>query len=105
MCWIYLYFYRALKAQGFDRKDLPYIGWAQPYCAWFGIATMVFTVSCYGYATFLPGCKSTASFTWTMIDAARVGCRHIFLLLHNGIPLPDPLLWMEGRLEIKDHQA
>lgn len=58
MCWIYLYFYRALKAQGFDRKDLPYIGWAQPYCAWFGLGTMVFTVSCYGYATFLPGCMS-----------------------------------------------
>ena len=71
MCIIYLFFYRALKAQGFDRKDLPvsplppllaitinlpqYVGWAQPYCAWFGLGTMIFTVSCYGYATFLPG--------------------------------------------------
>lgn len=57
MCWIYIYFHRALKAQGYDRKDLPYVGWAQPYCAWVGLGTMVFTVSCYGYATFLPGCK------------------------------------------------
>jgi amino acid transporter len=55
MCVIYLYFYRALKVQGFNRADLPYVGWAQPYCAWFGLATMIFTVSCYGYATFLPG--------------------------------------------------
>jgi yeast amino acid transporter len=55
MCIIYIYFYRALKAQGFDRKDLPYIGWAQPYCAWFGLGTMIFTVSCYGYTTLLPG--------------------------------------------------
>ncbi|PBP25844.1 hypothetical protein BUE80_DR003266 [Diplocarpon rosae] len=59
MCLIYLFFYRALKAQGFDRKDLPYVGWAQPYCAWVGLGTMIFTVSCYGYATFLPGCKSS----------------------------------------------
>ncbi len=57
MCIIYIFFYRALKAQGFDRKDLPYIGWAQPYCAWFGLATMTFTVVCYGYTTFLPGCE------------------------------------------------
>ncbi|KAE8369009.1 amino acid permease-domain-containing protein [Aspergillus caelatus] len=28
----YVYFYRALKAQGFDRKTLPYYGLFQPYC-------------------------------------------------------------------------
>jgi amino acid permease len=32
MCIIYLFFYRALKAQGIDRSTLPYIGWFQPYC-------------------------------------------------------------------------
>jgi yeast amino acid transporter len=58
MCIIYLYFYRALKVQGFDRKQLPYFGWGQPYCAWFGLVTMTFTVIVYGYTTFLPGCKS-----------------------------------------------
>jgi amino acid transporter len=57
MCIIYLFFYRALKAQGYDRKDLPYYGWGQPYCAWFGLITMIFTVAAYGYTTFLPGCK------------------------------------------------
>ncbi|RFU26326.1 hypothetical protein B7463_g10019, partial [Scytalidium lignicola] len=55
MCWIYLYFYRALKAQGYDRNNLPYKGWGQPYVAWFGLISMVFTVVCYGYTTFLPG--------------------------------------------------
>ena len=57
MCIIYLYFYRALKAQGFNRRQLPYFGWGQPYCAWFGLVTMIFTVTAYGYTTFLPGCK------------------------------------------------
>jgi amino acid transporter len=57
MCIIYLFFYRALKTQGVDRKTLPYRGWGQPYCAWVGLVTMIFTVACYGYTTFLPGCK------------------------------------------------
>lgn len=57
MCWIYLYFYRAMKTQGYDRNKLPYKGWGQPYMAWFGLTAMVFTVGCYGYTTFLPGCK------------------------------------------------
>lgn len=55
---IYLFFYRALHVQGYDRKTLPYVGWAQPYCAWAGLVTMIVTVAVYGYTTFLPGCKS-----------------------------------------------
>jgi len=61
MCIIYLYFYRAIKAQGLDRKDLPYIGWGQPYCAWIGLVTMTLTVALYGYTTFLPGCERSLS--------------------------------------------
>lgn len=32
----YVYFYRALKAQGVDRKTLPYYGRFQPYCKFSG---------------------------------------------------------------------
>ncbi|RDW64085.1 amino acid transporter-like protein [Coleophoma crateriformis] len=62
MCITYIFFYRAMKAQGFDRKDLPYIGWYQPYCAWFGLGTMTFTVIMYGYSTFLPGWWNVGTF-------------------------------------------
>ncbi|KAM3070855.1 hypothetical protein ACMFMG_009773 [Clarireedia jacksonii] len=55
MCIIYLFFYRALRAQGVDRKTLPYRGWGQPWCAWAGLVAMVGTVGGYGYTTFLPG--------------------------------------------------
>ncbi|KAL3423742.1 amino acid permease [Phlyctema vagabunda] len=61
-CVIYLFFYRALEVQGYDRKDLPYVGWAQPFCAWFGLSTMTFTVCMYGYTTFLPGWWDTGTF-------------------------------------------
>jgi amino acid transporter len=39
-----------------------YVGWWQPFCAWFGLGTMIFTVSCYGYATFLPGWWDVGTF-------------------------------------------
>ncbi|TGO35867.1 hypothetical protein BHYA_0143g00090 [Botrytis hyacinthi] len=62
MCVIYIFFYRALKVQGIDRSTLPYVGWYQPYCAWAGLAAMIFTVACYGYTTFLPGWWDTGTF-------------------------------------------
>ena len=62
MCIIYLYFFKALKAQGWERKDLPYVGWAQPYCAYFGLITMSLTVTFYGYTTFLTGWWDVGTF-------------------------------------------
>ncbi|KAH7186253.1 amino acid permease/ SLC12A domain-containing protein [Fusarium flagelliforme] len=51
----YIFFYRACKAQGIDRKTLPYYGWFQPYSAWISAAFLICVVFCYGYTTFLPG--------------------------------------------------
>lgn len=62
MATIYIFFHRALKAQGIDRNTLPYVGWWQPFSAWFGLVTMIFTVCCYGYSTFLPGYWNTGTF-------------------------------------------
>lgn len=55
MAIVYLFFYRAMKAQGFDRSKLPYKGWLQPFCGWFGLITMFIVLCCYGYAIYLPG--------------------------------------------------
>ncbi|WPG97601.1 general amino acid permease-like protein AGP2 [Acrodontium crateriforme] len=54
MCITYIFFYRACKAQGIDRKSFPYYGWGQPYCAIIGLIWMILIVFCYGYSTFLP---------------------------------------------------
>ncbi|KZF26115.1 general amino acid permease AGP2 [Xylona heveae TC161] len=62
MCITYLCFYQALKAQGIDRRTLPYVGWFQPYCAWIGLVGMIFTVCTYGYTTFLPGWWDVGTF-------------------------------------------
>lgn len=50
----YIFFWRALKAQGVDRKLLPYCGWFQPYSAYIGLAWMIMIVTCYGYTSFAP---------------------------------------------------
>ncbi|KAI5195088.1 hypothetical protein E4T39_08373 [Aureobasidium subglaciale] len=71
---VYLFFHRALKVQGISRATLPYKGWWQPFCAWFGLCTMVFTVIMYGYTTFLPGWWNTGTFFsyYTMIFVALI---------------------------------
>ncbi|KKY16828.1 putative general amino acid permease agp2 [Phaeomoniella chlamydospora] len=58
----YLFFYRALKVQGFDRHTLPYRGWFQPYCGYIGAVGMLVVVGCYGYTTFLPGWWDVGTF-------------------------------------------
>ncbi|KAB2569663.1 General amino acid permease [Lasiodiplodia theobromae] len=62
MCTVYLFFYRALKVQGYDRNTLPYKGWYQPYTAYLGLLFMILTVSTYGYTVFLPGWWNTGTF-------------------------------------------
>lgn len=54
MATTYIFFYRAVKAQGIDRKTFPYVGYFQPYCAWFGLAWMIMIVFCYGYSSYAP---------------------------------------------------
>ncbi len=62
MCIVYLYFYRAVKAQNFDRDRLPYKGWLQPFSAWYGMISMSVIVACYGYYVFLPGSWDVGNF-------------------------------------------
>lgn len=54
MCITFLGFYKACKAQGLDRKTLPYYGYLQPFCAWVGIVAMSLILLFYGYTAFAP---------------------------------------------------
>ncbi|KAI1815119.1 histidine permease [Poronia punctata] len=51
----YIFFYRACKAQGIDRKTMPYCGWFQPYCAYITFVYMIIIEGIFGYTVFLPG--------------------------------------------------
>ncbi|RSL75633.1 hypothetical protein CEP51_010690 [Fusarium floridanum] len=58
----YIRFNSACKAQGIDRKTLPYYGWFQPYSAWISLIALVILAICQGYSVFLPGNFTAASF-------------------------------------------
>lgn len=50
----YICFYNACKAQGFDRKTLPYYGRFQPYGAYIALVIQTLIVFTYGYSAFRP---------------------------------------------------
>lgn len=54
ICITFIFFHRACKAQGLDRKTLPYYGYFQPYSAYLGLTFMTFVVLFYGYSSFTP---------------------------------------------------
>ncbi|KAI4762456.1 putative amino acid permease [Aureobasidium sp. EXF-3400] len=68
----YIFFWRAMKAQGVDRKLLPYCGWFQPWSAYIGLAWMIMIVTCYGYTSFAPWSVDNFFIYYTMIFLAIV---------------------------------
>lgn len=62
MCITYIRFHKACKVQGLDRKSLPYTGYLQPFCAWYGLVWMTLVTLFYGYAVFRNGAWSTKTF-------------------------------------------
>lgn len=66
VCITFIQFYRACKAQGFDRRGLPYFGYFQPYCAYIGSVSMVLILLFYGYTAFDPWNVQTFFQNYTM---------------------------------------
>lgn len=55
MCITYISFHKATKAQGIDRRTLPYYGYFQPYCAYISLVWMICIEGSFGYTVFTPG--------------------------------------------------
>ena len=56
MCFTYIRFLKALKAQGMSRDSLPYKGFLpQPFAAWYGLVGTFIMTFVGGYTVFLPG--------------------------------------------------
>jgi amino acid permease len=54
MCITFINYHKACKAQGLDRKTLPYYGWLQPGCAYLGAISTFLVALFYGYTIFKP---------------------------------------------------
>jgi amino acid transporter len=50
----FLFYYRACKVQGVDRKKMPYYGYFQPYGAWIALVLQIVVVYTYGYTSLAP---------------------------------------------------
>lgn len=66
ICITFIQFYRACKAQGIERRGMPYFGYFQPYCAYIGIVSMVLILLFYGYTAFDPWNVQTFFQNYTM---------------------------------------
>ncbi|ETN41613.1 uncharacterized protein HMPREF1541_03549 [Cyphellophora europaea CBS 101466] len=89
ICTTYLMFYRACRAQYFDRRWLPYTAWFQPYCAWIGAIATVFVCLCYGYTSFVP---------WSMQSFFRNYTLQIFnIVLFLGWKLAKKTRWQKAK--------
>ncbi|KAM9936699.1 hypothetical protein OXX80_003757 [Metschnikowia pulcherrima] len=67
LCFVYVFFYRALKAQGIDRQTLPFVGWYQPWLAIIGGSLTFIMIFVGTYETFLPGQWSVSSFLFSYL--------------------------------------
>ena len=67
-----IFFYRACKAQGLDRKSFPYYGYGQPYCAYIGAVWMTLIVIFFGYSSFTPWSTDTFFSNYVMCGVAPV---------------------------------
>jgi len=74
ICITYLFFYRACKAQGLDRRTMPYFARFQPWSTWIALIFLTCVVTCYGYPVFLPGRWSIDTFFtfYLMVLAAPI---------------------------------
>jgi amino acid transporter len=65
MCVTYLAFYRALAAQGIDRRSLPFTAPLQPYLAYYALVATFVMAWVGGYTVFLPGRWSVPDFLFS----------------------------------------
>lgn len=98
----YICFYRALKAQGIDRRTLPYRGLFQPYAAWYACGACFFMAFFGGYTVFLPGYWDVSTFLFRYVPLyshsiqLASGANHADAQLHDGLHIPRAVHCMEA---------
>jgi amino acid transporter len=67
ICVTYLRFYKGLKAQGIDRRTLPFYSNLQPYAAWWATCACLVISVLNGWEVFLKGKWATDTFVTSYI--------------------------------------
>ncbi|KAM0721300.1 hypothetical protein Q7P37_003588 [Cladosporium fusiforme] len=97
----FIFYYRACKAQGLDRKLLPYCGWFQPYSAYIGLVWMILIVCCYGYSSYAPFSVENWFIYYAMLVLAPINFVAWKLLKRTKFvkPLEADLVWERPTLD------
>jgi amino acid transporter len=107
ICVNYLFFYRALKSQDYDRASLPYCGYFQPYGTWISFFWILGIEIFYGYEGVLKGHWDIASFfshyAMALLAICTVTGWTLFNRTHFVSPEEADLVW--ARPSIEWHEA
>ena len=69
ICWTYIRFHAGMKAQGIDRKSLPYVAPLQPYATWYALIFICVILFFNGFAVFLqPVFDIVSRFFFVFVD-------------------------------------
>ncbi|KAJ7179428.1 amino acid permease [Mycena filopes] len=93
ICVTYIRFYKGMKAQGYDRKHLPFASSLQPFAAWYALVFCVIIIFFSGWATFLTGGWVAADFVTNYLPFG------LFPVLYGGAKFyyyrkGSPLAWV-----------
>lgn len=72
LCLTYIRFRAARIAQNIPRADIPWMSWAQPYAAWYGMCFCWLVVLVQGFPVFLKGKWDTPTFIASYISGLSV---------------------------------
>ncbi|KAJ6510097.1 amino acid permease, partial [Mycena vitilis] len=89
ICVTYLRFYAGMKAQGYDRKDLPFASKFQPFAAWYALCFCLLICFFSGWAVFLDGQWVTATFVtnyfpFMMFPVLYAGAKYYYWRIGKG---------------------
>jgi amino acid transporter len=104
ICFTYTRFYAGLKAQGFNRDDLPYKSPLQPYAAWYALVWTLLICIFSGWQVFLKGNWAVDSFVTNYLPLVLFpifyfGCK--FTLYKQPMVKPEEMDFVSGLAEIE----
>lgn len=106
LCFVYVFFFRAMKAQGMDRQKLPFVGWYQPWLAIIGGSVTFIMIFVGTYTTFIPGGWAVSSFLFSylmiFIDIAIFVVYKV--LFRTKWRNPEEVDLVTGLREVEEHE-
>ncbi|OCH96470.1 amino acid permease [Obba rivulosa] len=103
ICVTYIRFYKGFKAQGYERKSLPYSSSLQPFAAWYGAVACLLICFFSGWNVFLKGDWVAATFVTTYLPFALFPVLYIIWKVKTRTPAvkPGDMDFVSGLKEIE----